>query len=187
MLKNKVVNRSIIVLLSVVICTAISCGYCKFIYKQKYSVKMNLMFNLHTKYDWNSISQRYENIINLTNTKEKEEGFISNALNDAGVNGEIKNVTIEPSVISRQINITYKAKNLDNGIKVVEAIGNSIIKQNGEYVPTKMVYLKKQITVSEDDIRIDKRLDVLIFAVCGLAIGLGIVMIMEGKWRLEKK
>lgn len=187
MLKSKIVKRSIVVLFSIGIFLILGIGYNLNFSKERYSVNLNLMFNLNTNYHWNFISQRYENIINLYNTKEKENELISNALNDAGVSGDTKNITIDPSVISRQINITYKAENQENGINVVEAIGNSIIKANENYIPTKMVYLKKNVTITEGKIRLNKNLNIFIFVICGLSVGLGIIMFTEAKCLSRKK
>lgn len=186
-MKNNKKNKIIIVIGIVILSVITSIFYNTFYYTEKYSVNLNLMFNLDTKYNWNFIGQRYENIIRLYNTKEKEASLVSNALNDMNIKGNNDKVKINPDVFGRQINIQYIAKNKENGIKVVEAVGDSIIKSNKEFIPNKMVGLNKNLSINEEDIIIDKRLNILIFAICGLAVGLGIVMIMEGKCLLKKK
>lgn len=154
---------------------------------EKYAIKLNLKFDLHTKYDWNIISKRYENIVNSYDTEYKKKNLIYEALNNKNIPYDSKKLTINPYVYGRQINIEYMAQNEANGIKVVESIGDSIIKINESFMPNKFVKLEKNLSINKEEVTLDKRLNVLIFAIWGLALGIGISMIMEAKCILRKK
>lgn len=184
---QKKINKCGIVLVSILIFTFISLGYNKLIYREKYLINLNLMFNLHTKYDWNIISKRYENIVNSYDTEYKKENLIYEALNNKNIPYDSKKLTINPYVYGRQINIEYMAQNEANGIKVVESIGDSIIKINESFMPNKFVKVEKNLSINKEEVTLDKRLNVLIFAIWGLALGIGISMIMEAKCILRKK
>ena len=154
---------------------------------EKYAINLNLKFDLNTKYDWNIISKRYENIVNSYDTEYKKKNLIYEALNNKNIPYDSKKLTINPYVYGRQINIEYMAQNEANGIKVVESIGDSIIKINESFMPNKFVKLEKNLSINKEEVTLDKRLNVLIFAIWGLALGIGISMIMEAKCILKKK
>ncbi|MGV3026530.1 hypothetical protein ACED96_12505 [Clostridium thermobutyricum] len=187
MVKNKLLKKCIIIFTSILICSFISLGYNKFILKEKYFVNLNLKFDLNTKYDWNLISKRYENIVNSYDTKYKKENLIYESLNNKNISYDSKKLTINPYVYGRQINIEYIAQNEANGIRVVESIGDSIIRINKSFMPNKFVKLEKTLSINKEEVTLDKNLNVLIFAIWGLALGIGISMIMEAKCILRKK
>jgi hypothetical protein len=54
-------------------------------------------------------------------------------------------------------------------------------------MPNKVVKLEKKLSINKEEVKLDKRLNVLIFAIWGLALGIGISMIMEAKCILRKK
>ncbi|WP_195972818.1 hypothetical protein [Clostridium thermobutyricum] len=154
---------------------------------EKYVINLNLKFDLNTKYDWNIISERYENIVNSYDTKYKKENLVYESLNNKNISYDSKKLTINPYVYGRQINIEYLAQNEENGIRVVESIGDSIIKINKSFMPNKFVKLEKKLSINKEEVTLDKKLNVLIFTIWGLALGIGISMIMEAKCILRKK
>lgn len=186
MIKKYKINRRIIIFIITLILITMSLGYNKFIYKEQYCINLNLKFDLNTKYDWNLISKRYENIINSYDTKYKKENLIYESLNNKNIIYNSKQLTINPDVYGRQINIEYLASNKENGIRVVENIGDSIIRINKSFIPNKFVKLEKNLSINKEEVTLDKKLNVLIFAIWGLSLGIGISMIMEAKCILKK-
>ncbi|OPX50373.1 hypothetical protein [Clostridium thermobutyricum] len=180
-------KKILIIIVSILLFSLISIFLNFVLSKEKYCINLNLKFDLNTKYDWNIISKRYENIVNSYDTEYKKENLIYEALNNKNIPYDSKKLTINPYVYGRQINIEYMAQNESNGIKVVESIGDSIIKINESFMPNKFVKLEKNLSINKEEVTLDKRLNVLIFAIWGLALGIGISMIMEAKCILRKK
>lgn len=182
-------RKNIFIIISIWLIFIISSlTYYYFIYNIKYEVKLNLSFNLNTKISWNIISEKYENIINITDTDKKKSKLIKESLGNSSLN--IKkvetNLIIDPDVYARQINIKYKTKNKYEGVEIVNEIANNIININNKFMPKEKVDMEKKITISENCIIMDNKINILIFAIWGLLIGISISNIMEVKWK-EKK
>lgn len=179
-------KRRYIILIGTILIFILISIFFNSISKEKYVINLNLKFDLNTKYDWNLISKRYENIINSYDTKYKKENLIYESLNNKNIVYDSKKLTINPDVYGRQINIEYLASNKENGIRVVENIGDSIIRINKSFIPNKFVKLEKNLSINKEEVTLDKKLNVLIFAIWGLSLGIGISMIMEAKCILKK-
>lgn len=179
-------KRRYIILIGTILIFILISIFFNSISKEKYVINLNLKFDLNTKYDWNLISNRYENIINSYDTKYKKENLIYESLNNKNIVYDSKKLTINPDVYGRQINIEYLSSNKENGIRVVENIGNSIIRINKGFMPNKFVKLEKNLSINKEEVTLDKKLNVLIFAIWGLSLGIGISMIMEAKCILKK-
>ena len=179
-------KRRYIILIGTILIFILISIFFNSISKEKYVINLNLKFDLNTKYDWNLISKRYENIINSYDTKYKKENLIYESLNNKNIIYDSKQLTINPDVYGRQINIEYLASNKENGIRVVENIGDSIIRINKSFIPNKFVKLEKNLSINKEEVTLDKKLNVLIFAIWGLSLGIGISMIMEAKCILKK-
>ena len=183
---NYLMKRRYIILIGTILIFILISIFFNSISKEKYNINLNLKFDLNTKYDWNIISKRYENIVNSYDTKYKKENLIYESLNNKNISYDSKKLTINPYVYGRQINIEYIAKNEATGIRVVESIGDSIIKINKSFMPNKFVKLEKNLSINKEEVTLDKKLNVLIFAIWGLSLGIGISMIMEAKCILKK-
>lgn len=179
-------KKFLIIIVSMLLFVLISIFLNFVLSKETYCINLNLKFDLNTKYDWNLISNRYENIINSYDTKYKKENLIYESLNNKNILYDPKQLTINPDVYGRQINIEYLASNKENGIRVVENIGDSIIRINKSFMPNKFVKLEKNLSINKEEVTLDKKLNVLIFAIWGLSLGIGISMIMEAKCILKK-
>ena len=179
-------KRRYIILIGTILIFILISIFLNSISKEKYAINLNLKFDLNTKYDWNLISNRYENIINSYDTKYKKENLIYESLNNKNILYDSKKLTINPDVYGRQINIEYLSSNKENGIRVVENIGDSIIRINKSFMPNKFVKLEKNLSINKEEVTLDKKLNVLIFAIWGLSLGIGISMIMEAKCILKK-
>lgn len=148
-----------------------------------YDVNLNLSFNLNTKISWHDISERYVNIINMYDTKNKKNEIIETALN-IDKNEAIKisrNIKINPDVYARQLTIEYLTNNKKDGIDIVNAIANNIIQNDKKFEPNKMVNINKKTFIDIKDVKINKKLDFLIFLIWGSFIGIGILFILEEK------
>ncbi len=184
---NYLMKRRYIILISTTLIFILISIFFNSTSNEKYVINLNLKFDLNTKYDWNIISERYENIVNSYDTKYKKENLVYESLNNKNISYDSKKLTINPYVYGRQINIEYLAQNEENGIRVVESIGDSIIKINKSFMPNKFVKLEKKLSINKEEVTLDKKLNVLIFTIWGLALGIGISMIMEAKCILRKK
>ncbi len=179
---------------AIIVCTTIififgSIFYNVCISKEKYFITSNLSFDSKTKFNWNVVSERYKNIIDLYDTNYKKNILINEALCNTNFNLDkvLDNLKINPNVYGRQLSIEYIANNKNEGIEIVNLISNAIIKENHKFNPKEYVKLNKKISINTDNIKEDKNLNVVIFGLWGFILGICISIIEEEICLLKKK
>ncbi len=178
----------LIIIIIIIIFIGISLFFNYFLFYEKYEVNLNLSFNLKTKVSWDNISSRYENIINMYDSKDKKIYLVKESLNNKfNTKKVVTKLIFDSDVYARQVNIKYISESKETGIEIVNDIGNAIIKRDKTFMPKENVQIEKNITINTENIEFNKKLNILIFMIWGLALGIGISMIMEAKCILKKK
>lgn len=183
-------NKKYIIIISVVCVFTLSSVFFNFvIFNKKYEIQESLSFNYNKNITWTDAGERYVNIVNLCNNKERVKKLIVKSLGNTNfdLNKIVNNIKFDPNVYARQMNIKYIVENKNDGIKILDSIANEIITENKGFIPKKYIPIEKKVSINKDVIEVDKKLNILIFAIWGLALGVGLAIIMEGKCLLKKK
>lgn len=179
-LKSKWQMIVIIMLSTTIIAAAASF----FLIKPKYEASTKLFIgkeaNSQSSYNSSDV-QMYQNILKTYVDIIQTDDLITKALKDADINktsDEVKaSLTVQPVLNTQIIKLSYISTDKNECKAVVENIANEFVTESKSLISNANVQIIDTVKLPQYPISPNKKLNILIGAIIGLIVGVGIVLV----------
>lgn len=174
-----------ITLIAIILSTAVSF----FLIKPKYEASTKLFVGKETSDNdknssYNSSDvQMYQNLlktyVDVIKTNDLIEDAIKNKNIDKPVDAINSNLKAEALTSTQIITISYRSTDKNEAKDVVDAVANQFVKKSNELISNANVKIVESVRLPEEPVSPNKKLNIAISGVLGLAIGIGLALLLE--------
>ncbi|MDD6795970.1 MAG: Wzz/FepE/Etk N-terminal domain-containing protein [Clostridiaceae bacterium] len=174
-----------ITLIAIILSTVVSF----FLIKPKYEASTKLFVGKETsdndkKNSYNSSDvQMYQNLlktyVDVIKTNDLIEDAIKNKNIDKPVDAINSNLKAEALTSTQIITISYRSTDKNEAKDVVDAVANQFVKKSNELISNANVKIVESVRLPEEPVSPNKKLNIAIAGVLGLAIGIGLALLLE--------
>lgn len=157
-----------------------------FFIKPKYEASTKLFIGKETssenKYNSSDV-QMYQSLLKTYVDVIKTDDLISSAIDNKNIDKtsqQIKSsLSVEAVANTQIIKISYVSDDKNECKRVVENIANTFVNKSSELISNANVQIVESVRLPEKPVSPNKKLNIAIAAVVGLAIGIGIALLQE--------
>lgn len=179
-------KRWLMILEIVLVCTIVSVVYSYFIANPVYSTSTKLFIGKQstdtTTYDSNDVNM-YQKLMETYAGFANSSDLLQSAIDDSGLKLTLNQVKDSFSVVTGSedqfLTFTYTSNNIDEGVKMLNAITTEFKETSGKYIPNGTVETVETAKYPDSPISPNKPRNIAISIILGLFIGIGVALFIE--------
>ena len=185
---NSILKRWKMIICVTLLCASVSAVLSFFVITPKYQVSTKLFVGKETtdkknqNYNSNDVTM-YQKLLKTYAQMIKTDDLVDKSIKNKKLNLDskkvLKNLSVSPSQDTQIIKLSYIDTNKYNAKNLLDSIANEFIKETHELIPNGKVKIIESVRLPEKPFSPYKKKNIAIGLILGLALGIGISIVLE--------